>query len=254
MGMDGISPIVRDEDDKRPLYVLVHGQLFNLIESNYFKKGDKLPGENILAKQLGVSRGSLRQALLILQEDGIINNIQGKGNYVAKSRKNIGPGLERLSCVARTFNNKEYEDIAIKVRYEVPSKWLQGTLQIDSSVIVVVIHRTYKIDGENTCYSISFIPYTRVSKYNLDFNKTDELLEFIDKDIYEDVSSARTQIHLTTSGDFMAKKLNISENQPLFLLEETIFMEMGKPIVFSKSYFRPEFYDFHINRRRYSTP
>lgn len=254
MGIDGISPIIRDENDKRPLYVLIHGQLFNLIENNYFKKGDRLPGENVLAKKMGVSRGSLRQALLILQEDGIINNIQGKGNFVAKSRKSIGPGMEKLFNVARTFNNKEYEDITIEVQYEVPSQWLQGILQIDSSVIVVVTHTTYKINSETACYSLSFMPYTRISEYNLDLNKPEELLGFIDDDIYEYVSTARTQIHLTTAGDSIAKRLNITENQPLFLLEEIIFMETGKPIVYSKSYFRPEFYDFHINRRKYSTP
>lgn len=91
-----------------------------------------------------------------------------------------------------------------------------------------------------------------VSTYNIDMDKTEELLAFIDEKIYEDVSSAKTEIKLTTSGDFIAEKLNIPEEKALILFEETMFTDSGEPIVLSKSYFRPEFYDFHINRRKYS--
>ncbi len=40
--MDKISPIVRETGDKVPLYVRIYEQLFHLIESNYFKHGEKL--------------------------------------------------------------------------------------------------------------------------------------------------------------------------------------------------------------------
>ncbi len=250
--MEKISPIVRDKGDKVPLYVHIYEQLFHLIESNYFKQGEKLPGENSLAKELGVSRASLRQALLILQEDGIINNVQGKGNFLVKSRKNIDMGLEKLCNAARVFNNEEYEDISLEINYEMPSKWIQSVLQIKSNNLVVVFHRRYKINSEYACYNISVIPYDIMTTFNLDMENQSDLLDFLDNRIYDETSSAKTHMKLTTSGDFIAEKLQINEDEVLMLFEETIFQESGQPIVLSKSYFRPEFYDFHINRRRYS--
>jgi GntR family transcriptional regulator len=250
--MDKISPIVRDKGDKVPLYVRIYEQLFHLIESNYFKHGEKLPGENALAKELGVSRASLRQALLILQEDGIIHNVQGKGNFLVKTKKNIDLGLERLCSAAKTFNNEDYETVSIDVSYEMPSKWIQSVLQIKSNMLVVVFNRRYKINSEYACYNISVMPYDKITAYNLDMERTEDLLAFLDEEIYNIVTSSKTEIKLTSSGDFVAEKLNIPEENVLILLEETMFEESGEPFILSKSYFRPEFYDFHINRRRYS--
>ena len=250
--MDKISPIVREKGDKTPLYVRIYEQLFHLIESSYFKHGEKLPGENGLAKALGVSRPSLRQALLILQEDGIIYNVQGKGNFLVKTKKNIDLGLERLCNAAQTFNNEKYDDIIIDVRYEMPTKWIQTVLQIKNNTLVAVFIRRYKIKSEFACFNISIIPYDKLSEYNLDMEKTDELLSFLDEKVYEEVATAKTEVKLTTSGDFVAEKLDISEDIVLLLLEETMYKESGVPIVLSKSYFRSEFYDFHINRRRHA--
>lgn len=249
--MDKISPIIKEKGDKVPLYVRIYEQLFQLIESNFFKLGEKLPGENTLAKQLEVSRPSLRQALLILQEDGIIQNIQGKGNFLVKTKKNIGIGLERLCNGIKTFNNEDYEDISIDVKYEMPTKWVQSVLKIKSNTLVGVFIRRYKIRSEYACYNISIIPYNILSCYNLDMNNSMGLLSLLDEKLYGDAASAKTVIKLTTSGDFVAEKLDIPEEMMLILLEETMFKESGEPFVISKSYFRPEYYDFHINRRRY---
>jgi len=250
--MSKISPIIRDKLDKRPLYVLIYEQLFQLIETGIFKQGDKLTGETTLAKQLGVSRSSLRQALLILQEDGIIYNVQGNGNYIAKCEEKIGHGLEKLFNATNVFNKEEYQDINIEVLYETPNKWLQTNLQIDSSTLIMTFIRIYKMKTENTCYAISFIPYEIVKSHNIDLTKPEELLTFIDKTVYEYSSTAQTEMKLTTAGEFIAEKLNTTDSKALILIEETIFQEDGRPIIFSKSYFRSEFYNFHINRRKYT--
>jgi GntR family transcriptional regulator len=252
--MEQIEPIVHAKEGKVPLYVLVYEKLYRLIQSNYFKQGERLPGEHTLAKQLGVSRGSLREALLILQEDGIIYNVQGKGNFLVKNRKNIGPGLEKLCNAARTFNTEEYDDIQIDISFEVPtSTWMQTNLQIKSNMLAMVVNRRYKIKSEFVCLSISFIPYDFIQTFNLDLSNLDEISTFVDETIYDYVTNAKTEIKLTTLGDFLAKKLEIPEDKVLILLEETMFLDSGQPVVFSKSYFRQEFFNFHLNRRTVSS-
>ena len=75
--------------NKIPLYVTVYEEIFSMINRGEFKLGEKLPGENELAKMLNVSRGTLRQALLLLQEDNIIFNYQGKGNFITNNKFKI---------------------------------------------------------------------------------------------------------------------------------------------------------------------
>ena len=49
----------------------------------------------------GVSRGSIRQALAILREDGLIYNHQGKGNFVSQSYEQLPQGFDCLLYTSR---------------------------------------------------------------------------------------------------------------------------------------------------------
>lgn len=60
-----------------------------MIREGSLKKGDFLPSENELAEQMGVSRMTVRQALKMLAEVGIIQTIRGKGSVVAVEWKNL---------------------------------------------------------------------------------------------------------------------------------------------------------------------
>lgn len=244
-----ISPIERDENDKRAIYVLVYEKLFNFIMDESIKDGDKLPGENTLAKELGVSRGSLRQALLILQEDGIINMVQGKGNIVTKNKKILDSGIEKLCNPIVTFSKCSFDKVDINVVYETPNKMLQETLDINSNSLIMVMHKTYMRNETCICYSLSFLPYDRVSQYNLELNDNNKLLKFVDEDIYSISTNSRAEIKLTTTGDFMAEKFKISDDLNIFLFEEILFSESGYQIMFTKSYLIPEHFDLIINRK-----
>ncbi|MBS2905106.1 GntR family transcriptional regulator, partial [Klebsiella pneumoniae] len=83
-----------ENNQKQLRYVAVYDKLFKMINEGIFKDGARLPSEPDLAKSLGVSRTTLRQALALLQDDGLIKNIQGKGNFIQKSTTDKSSGLE----------------------------------------------------------------------------------------------------------------------------------------------------------------
>lgn len=60
----------------------VVNQILNLIERGELKPGDKLPSETEFAKQLGISRGILREALTILQSKGYVSRKPKDGTYI----------------------------------------------------------------------------------------------------------------------------------------------------------------------------
>lgn len=57
-------------------------QITSLIESGHIKIGDRLPSERELIKRLGVSRTSVREALRILEAQGILEVQPGRGAFV----------------------------------------------------------------------------------------------------------------------------------------------------------------------------
>lgn len=66
-------------------------------EENRFSPEDKLPNENDLAQELGVSRSTLREAVKILTTNGVLEIRRGKGTFVTS---NIVINSEDLSDIA----------------------------------------------------------------------------------------------------------------------------------------------------------
>ena len=61
--------------------------------------GDKLPNEVELARQLGVSRATLREAIRDLIVQGVLEVHRGRGTFVARGAKEDGLGFGRLERV-----------------------------------------------------------------------------------------------------------------------------------------------------------
>src|SRR5436853_6488353 len=68
-------------------------QLRSLILTGAYAPGDKLPPERLLAKQLGVNRASLREALKKLEHQGLVKIRQGDGTRVQDFRQTGGLDL-----------------------------------------------------------------------------------------------------------------------------------------------------------------
>ncbi|WP_406106640.1 GntR family transcriptional regulator [Streptomyces sp. NBC_01003] len=69
------------------------------ITTGQLKAGERLPSETRLASRYGVSTSTLRNALALLQSEGLIEKTQGKGNFVALTSRRltyVGGGLKPL--------------------------------------------------------------------------------------------------------------------------------------------------------------
>lgn len=65
-----------------PIYVQTAEMLIREIAAGRILEGERLPPERDMAKDLGISVGTLRKALADLTEKGYLDRVQGSGNYV----------------------------------------------------------------------------------------------------------------------------------------------------------------------------
>ncbi len=68
------------------LYRMIADQIAAKIDSGEFAVGERLPAERLLAEQLGVSRASVREALIALELEGYVDVRVGAGVYVLDHR------------------------------------------------------------------------------------------------------------------------------------------------------------------------
>jgi GntR family transcriptional regulator len=65
-----------------PVYLQIAELLARQIKAGYWREGERLPTEAELAQTLDVAVGTLRKALALLSEQGVLERIQGSGTYV----------------------------------------------------------------------------------------------------------------------------------------------------------------------------
>src|SRR5512140_1651817 len=79
--------------ESRRLYRQIADQIAALIEKGEYGPGERLPPERDLAKHLGVSRPSVREALIALEVEGYVEVRVGSGVYVTAARPSPAAGL-----------------------------------------------------------------------------------------------------------------------------------------------------------------
>ncbi len=79
-------------------------RIIKMIEAGDLKPGDKLPSEPELAKQLGISRGILREGMAQLKAQGIITRKPKGGTYILPQRKDVTL-TARQAIQASSFRN-----------------------------------------------------------------------------------------------------------------------------------------------------
>jgi len=90
---------IREETKRRPLYQRTAETLSEILES--VEPGTYLPSEPKLARSLGVSRATLREAMRIFERRGMIVRRQGVGTYVTQLPHVIDTGIETLESIER---------------------------------------------------------------------------------------------------------------------------------------------------------
>lgn len=89
-----MTPKSKPRAKRTPLYVSIREYVAERIRSGYWKRGDRLPSENELAEQFGVSRITAKLAMSALAEEGLIYRVQGRGSFVGDELRQ-GPAAVR---------------------------------------------------------------------------------------------------------------------------------------------------------------
>ena len=125
--------------------------------------GSRLPGERTLAGELGVSRATLRQALLELADVGLLEPSAQRGWFVKRQRISEGPNL--LHSFTETARERGLAPGSRVIEQRVRPATLDEAevLGLAPAAAVVQLDRVRSLDGvptavQNTCLSLRYAP------------------------------------------------------------------------------------------------
>jgi GntR family transcriptional regulator len=67
-----------------PKYIQISELLIRDIQAGRLLDGERLPPERDMARSMGISVGTLRKALAVMTEKGLLERLQGSGNYIRR--------------------------------------------------------------------------------------------------------------------------------------------------------------------------
>lgn len=212
--------------------------------------GQRLLNEPDLAKQMGVSRATLREAMRTFETQGIIRRRQGSGTYVVGKVPVIDAGLEVLESLdtmasrmnlAITISDLQIEPV------EADAETAQG-LGVPEGTRLTRIRRVLRADGRPAAYLIDTVPESILtpSEFPADFHGS--VLDFLIGSGNK-LSSSRAVITATNAPADVAKSLEIQRDDVLLVFISQLYDRKGTVVDYSWSYFIPGYFHFHVNRR-----
>lgn len=248
MTHDAVQPL---KLNRLPLSAQARHYLLGLIESGAYRPGEKLPSEKELATQLQISRPTLREALQNLEQDGILVRKHGVGTFVALGYEHqLDSGLERLESILQLAAQREMQVQmdALEVDRQPASRELADKLQVPIGTPLTTVRRVLLVDGKPAAYMADAVLSSVLSPDDVDDTFEGSVLDLI-RQKKDKIAQAVADIVAINADSALAAKLKVKPRKALLLLEETLFNDQGTAVGFSRNYFIPDCFRFHVVRR-----
>ncbi len=213
--------------------------------------GTKLPSEPKLARQLGVSRATLREAMRVFETQGLIRRRQGAGTFVLSPSLVLESGLEMLESIETQARRMGLPVSmgALRVKQRSPSEAEQKALELSADVPVVDVRRVILLEERPVAYLVDVFPESVLHPGDLERGFTGSVLDLFLQRGDPPLGSSRCEILAVAAPSYVARPLGIQRGDVLMVFESLLLTRDGKPIDVSQSYFLPGYFRFHVVRR-----
>jgi GntR family transcriptional regulator len=212
--------------------------------------GQRLPSEPNLAKQLGVSRATLREAMRSFETQGLIRRRQGSGTFVVGRMQTIDSGLEVLESLETIAGRLGLEVSASNLSIEsiTADEDLAPELMVAVETRLTRIRRVIRAENRPVAYLVDILPEDVMDAKSLPSDFKGSVLDFL-LGRGDTLSSSRANVSALGAPAEVAKVLEIQRGDVLLHLYSQLFDPNGRVVDYSLSYFIPGYFRFHVVRR-----
>ncbi len=212
--------------------------------------GSRLISEPELAKQLGVSRATLREAMRTFETQGLIRRRQGAGTFVVGSIPIMDAGLEVLESIDTMARRRNLAVTVSDLNIErVDSDAEQAKeLGIESGGCITRVRRVMRADTRPVAYLIDMLPEDILKVADLPDDFDGSVLDFM-LERGDDLRISRAAISATNATADVAKALEIQRGDVLLKFVSQLYSTDGRVLDYTFSYFIPGYFNFHVVRR-----
>ena len=237
-----------DNTSNRPLHMQVEDMLRRVIQKPEYREGKLLPNEINLAKYLGISRSTVRQATNKLVYESLLIRKKGVGTRVAKN--NISTRLSNWTSFTHEMDEQglPFRNYSIKVHMVIPDKEIQQLFGIRDKDKVLKMERLKGPESGPLVYFISYFHPRTGLTIDDDFSKP--LYETLEKDHHVVAAVSKEGISAILADARMAKVLDINTGEPLLFRKRVVCDPGDRPFEYNLGYYRADRFTYTIDIER----
>ena len=232
-----------------PLYYVVASDLRNKISEGVWPPESRLPNETELCRRYGVSRITIRHAVSILVNEGLVLRTQGSGTFVRSATITAGSrGLssfsEEMSVLGVKSGGKVLSQTVVHASLETAA-----ALAVTEGAPLLELRRLRTGDGEPIGIQTAYLPLERFPGLGDEDLENVSLYSMLQVNYGVALLEAIETFRIGKTGAAEARLLGVTPQSPAFLVERRTFDRQG-PFEYVVSLMRPDRYQVRLRLTR----
>ena len=237
--------------EKKTLTEIAEQELRQAIARGTFRPGAQLPTEAELCQMLGVSRTVVREALRVLEENGLVIRRHGVGTFVRDhpilKNLNFNFGITEMIESAGLVSGTSH----LAIRSESADQEMAEQLRVTLGTPLVTVERVRTADGHPVVYSLDTLPEALLKRAEIDpqLFLTHSIYNILQTSLGQVIEYGIARLLPVAGPDFVTEKLALPKGALTLYIVQTDYSPDDKPLVYSREYHLPDAFDFIVWRR-----
>ncbi|MBW3093475.1 GntR family transcriptional regulator [Bifidobacterium sp. 82T10] len=208
-------------------------KILHRIEAGEFAETSRLPTEDQLIEQYGVSRYCVRGAIAVLAEAGEVFPVRGSGVFVREERNGIYMPISTSYGIAADFPGRKVVSKVCELAVTRADEQLAKRMRCDVDAPVWRVVRLRCVDDLPISYETAWYLKEYVPFLNEDI-ASGSLYRYMRDDLGLRFGFTDKVIHMGWLGAEAARRLGLEEGDPAICIEDDAFLSNGR--LFNASY------------------
>ena len=217
------------QDAATPLYEQLMNEVERKIREGYYKPGDKIATEAEMAKEFGVSLITVRKAVSLLMEKGLVIKKQGKGTFVLN--REIRPHLEGIGGFHDALGGMQRASTELLSIDEVEAGQEFGDyLSMPASYPIIRIRRVLSADGAPVMLDTCYLPAFRYPGIRQRLTGNFSVYGILREEYGIKMTTAEKVLKVRWANGEEQRLLNCGEGDPVFDIFKIVYDENRIPV------------------------
>jgi GntR family transcriptional regulator len=239
------------KSERKTLTEISQQELRGAILGGTFRPGSQLPTEAELCAMLGVSRTVVREALRVLEDEGLVTRRHGVGTFVRNHAilKNLNFNFGITEMIESAGLKAGTSHLALQKEHADVERAEQ--LRVELGTPLLTVERLRTADGRPVVYSLDTFAESLIQKASFDPHilLTESIYNILQTSLGQVIDYGIARLLPIAAPRTVTEKLMLPPGALTLYIVQTDYTSDDEPVVYSREYHLPDAFDFLVWRR-----